>query len=229
MKAIAIDGPSGAGKSTIARMLAQKLSFVYVDTGALYRTIGYYMHKHGIDTRDAAEVAGHLKELSLELVYQNGVQKVMLNGEDVSNEIRTPQMAMCASEVSAIPRVREYLLSLQREIAAAQNVVMDGRDIGTVVLPDADIKIYLTATPEDRANRRYHEHLFRGEQVEFEKLLADILKRDEQDMNRKISPLKKAEDAILIDTSNKKLPESFALIFSTVTKRLSESAKSKDE
>ncbi len=223
MKAVAIDGPAGAGKSTIARKAAAKLGYIYVDTGALYRSIGYYVSSHGGDTASEADVVPLLSEIQVELKFQNGVQQVWLNGENVSDKIRTPEMAMHASSVSAIPAVREFLFDLQKSIAAKNNVIMDGRDIGTVVLPDADVKIFLTATPEDRAMRRYKEHQFRGETVDYETLLADVKQRDYNDSHRAIAPLKQAEDAILLDTTGNELEDSIRLVLDTIQKRLNRS------
>ena len=179
MISVAIDGPSGAGKSTIARRAAQMLSFIYVDTGALYRTVGLYMAEHGVaDTKNAEAVAAKLCEVSVDLRFIDGEQRVFLNGEDVSGRIRTPQMAMHASNVSAIPAVRAFLLDMQRDLAKKNNVIMDGRDIGTVVLPDAEVKIFLTASVEARAKRRLLEHEARGEVISFAELVKAIETRD---------------------------------------------------
>ena len=202
MFAIAIDGPAGAGKSTIARKVAAELSIIYVDTGAMYRAIGAYAIRKGVDTRDAPAVAALLPEISLELTYsEEQGQRIFLNGEDVSSEIRLPEMGMAASNVSAIPEVRAFLLEQQRGMAKRQSVIMDGRDIGTVVLPDAEVKIFLTASAEERARRRWKEFSEKGLPDTYEEILADVIRRDEQDMNRPIAPLKQADDAILLDST----------------------------
>ncbi len=202
MFAIAIDGPAGAGKSTIARKVAAELSIIYVDTGAMYRAIGAYAIRKGVDTKDASAVAALLPEISLELTYsEEQGQRIFLNGEDVSSEIRLPEMGMAASNVSAIPEVRAFLLEQQRGMAKRQSVIMDGRDIGTVVLPDAEVKIFLTASAEERARRRWKEFSEKGLPDTYEEILADVIRRDEQDMNRPIAPLKQADDAILLDST----------------------------
>ena len=220
--AIAIDGPAGAGKSTIAKILAKELELIYVDTGALYRTIGYYVTSRGIDTADSEAVVAALSGLKVELKYVDGVQRVFANGEDVSDLIRTPAISMAASAVSAIPAVRAYLLDTQRGIAAGQSVVMDGRDIGTVILPDAKVKIYLSASPESRAQRRFDELQAKGDPATYEEVLADMIKRDYDDMHREIAPLKQAEDAIPVDTSGETLEQSVAKIKDIVYKKLAE-------
>lgn len=202
MFAIAIDGPAGAGKSTIARKVAAELSIIYVDTGAMYRAIGAYAIRKGVDTKDAESVAALLPEISLELSYsEEQGQRIFLNGEDVSTEIRLPEMGMAASNVSAILDVRAFLLEQQRSMAKRQSVIMDGRDIGTVVLPDAEVKIFLTASPEERARRRWKEFSEKGLPDTYEEILADVIRRDEQDMNRPIAPLKQADDAVLLDST----------------------------
>ena len=202
MFAIAIDGPAGAGKSTIARKVAAELSIIYVDTGAMYRAIGAYAIRKGVDTKDAESVAALLPEISLELSYsEEQGQRIFLNGEDVSTEIRLPEMGMAASNVSAIPDVRAFLFQQQRSMAKRQSVIMDGRDIGTVVLPDAEVKIFLTASPEERARRRWKEFSEKGLPDTYEEILADVIRRDEQDMNRPIAPLKQADDAVLLDST----------------------------
>ena len=202
MFAIAIDGPAGAGKSTIARKVAAELSIIYVDTGAMYRAIGAYAIRKGVDTKDAESVTALLPEISLELSYsEEQGQRIFLNGEDVSTEIRLPEMGMAASNVSAIPDVRAFLLEQQRSMAKRQSVIMDGRDIGTVVLPDAEVKIFLTASPEERARRRWKEFSEKGLPDTYEEILADVIRRDEQDMNRPIAPLKQADDAVLLDST----------------------------
>lgn len=220
MIAVAIDGPSGAGKSTIARRAAQALSFIYVDTGALYRTIGLYMSQHMEDTKDAKTVEALLPKVSVELRFIGGEQRVFLNGEDVSEKIRTPQAAMHASNVSAIPAVRAFLLNMQRELAASSNVIMDGRDIGTVVLPEAQVKIFLTASVEARAKRRLAEHEARGEQIDFDELVREIETRDYNDSHRAAAPLKQAEDAVLVDTTDLSFEESVERIISLIRRAL---------
>ena len=220
MIAVAIDGPSGAGKSTIARKVAGELGFLYIDTGALYRSIGYYVLKKGGDPEKKEDVEAALPGIRLELRHADGVQRVFLNGEDVSDQIRTPAVSMAASHVSAFPAVRTFLLELQRKMAREHNVIMDGRDIGTVVLPDAELKIFLTATPEDRARRRYEELVEKGEAVTFDEVLKDVIQRDYNDTHRDIAPLRQAEDAVLADTTGFELPQSVALIRSLVEKKL---------
>ena len=205
---IAIDGPAGAGKSTIARAAAAKLGFIYVDTGALYRSIAYYALSKGADVKDAKAVESLLPEIRTELRFIDGVQHVFVNDEDVSGKIRTPEVSMGASAVSAIPAVRAFLFDLQKKIAAENNVIMDGRDIGTVVLPNAQLKIFLTASPEARADRRYAELKDKPDAPTYESVLADIIKRDHDDSTRAIAPLKQAEDAVLFDTTALTLEES---------------------
>ncbi|MBQ0101187.1 MAG: (d)CMP kinase [Firmicutes bacterium] len=199
---IAIDGPSGAGKSYLAREVSRRLGFIYVDTGAMYRAIGLYMLRNGIDPHITAQVVHALKKVSVTINYENGEQAVILNGENVNAFIRTPEVSMAASNVSAIPEVRAFLLSLQKDLAAASNVVMDGRDIGTVILPDADVKIFLCASPEARAKRRLVELLEKGTATTLEEVLADMEKRDENDRNRKIAPAVPAADAFILDNSD---------------------------
>ena len=205
---VAIDGPAGAGKSTISRVAAKEVGFIYVDTGALYRTVGVNALRKGINTRDKAAVAATLSDISVDLVFENGEQKVLLNGENVSEEIRTPSASMAASDVSAVPEVRAFLFDLQRDIAKRNNCIMDGRDIGTVVLPDAKVKIFLTASPESRAMRRYKELIEKGTQVEYKDVLEDLIERDYNDSHREIAPLKPAEDGVIVDTTNLNLEES---------------------
>lgn len=217
---VAIDGPSGAGKSTLARKLAEKMNYVYVDTGALYRTIGLFILRSGIDPKDGEAVTAALPQIGVALRFINGEQHVYLNDEDVSAEIRIHAVSQYASLVSAIPAVRQFLFETQRKMAAEHDVIMDGRDIGTVVLPDADVKIFLTASAEVRARRRYNELLERGQQVEYEQILADVNLRDEQDMNRAVAPLKPADDSVIVDTSECSFDESLALLLKTVTERL---------
>ena len=199
---VAIDGPSGAGKSTLAKSLAAELQFLYVDTGAIYRTIGYYAWTHGIDPKDAAAVEAALPDIRVELRYDGeGLQRMYLNGEDVTKEIRLPQISGYASAVSAHPSVRAFLLDMQRAFAREASVIMDGRDIGTVVLPDADVKIYLTASAQARAQRRCRELEQRRTPEPFDTVLADIEKRDWDDYHRAVAPLRQAEDAVLLDTT----------------------------
>lgn len=202
---IAIDGPAGAGKSTIAKMVAKELGFIYVDTGAMYRAIALYMLRNNMKQEE--EVAMHVKEASVEIVYQNGEQQVVLNGENVSGLIRAEEVGKMASFVAKIKEVRAQLLDLQRNLAAKENVIMDGRDIGTHVLPNADVKIYLTASASERANRRYKELCEKGIACNLQEIENDIIARDEQDMNREIAPLKQAEDAVLVDSSHMTIAE----------------------
>lgn len=204
---VALDGPSGAGKSTIAKAVAKKLEYVYVDTGALYRTIAYYVISNGVDKKDEGAVAACLDKINVSLEYIGGAQHVMLNGEDVSDKIRTPEISMGASAVSAIPKVREFLFGLQQDIAKKNNIIMDGRDIGTVVLPNAQVKIFLTATAEERANRRFKELQEKGDPSTYEQVLEDIKQRDYNDTHRDIAPLKKADDAVEVDSTKLTLDE----------------------
>ncbi len=205
---VAIDGPAGAGKSTVSRAAAKAVGYIYVDTGALYRAVGVNALRKGIDTKDKPAVAATLADISVDLVFENGEQKVLLNGEDVSVEIRTPPASMAASDVSAVPEVRAFLFDLQRDIAKRNNCVMDGRDIGTVVLPDAQVKIFLTASPEERAMRRYKELIEKGSKVEYKEVLEDLVQRDYNDSHREIAPLKPAEDGVILDTTGLNLEES---------------------
>lgn len=215
--AVAIDGPAGAGKSTIARAAATELGFIYVDTGALYRSIGLNAIRSGIDLTDTKAIEDSLNGLKVELAFDTeGAQVVLLNGEDVSSLIRTPEVSMSASKVSAVPAVRAFLLDLQRNMAKTQSVIMDGRDIGTVVLPDAEVKIFLTASPEIRAKRRFDELVEKGQEVKYEDVLADVIERDYNDSHREIAPLKPAEDSKLADTSGLTLEESISLIINII-------------
>ncbi len=214
---VAIDGPAGAGKSTISRRAAKELGFIYIDTGALYRTIGVNALRLGVDVHNPQAVADTLTdELKVELKFENGEQKMYLNGEDVSTEIRLPEASMAASAVSAVPAVRAYLFDLQRTLARENNCIMDGRDIGTVVLPDAQVKIFLTASPEARARRRFIELEAKGVNETYENVLNDMIKRDYDDSHRAIAPLKPAEDSIILDTSDIGLEESVQLVIDTV-------------
>ncbi len=216
MISIAIDGPAGAGKSTLSRTVAKTLGFIYVDTGALYRAIGLKFSKLGFDTELQCDVAEILKDTVADIRFIEGEQRVFLDGTDVSDEIRTAEASMMASCVSAKPEVRAYLLDKQRELAKNNNVVMDGRDIGTVVLPDATLKIYLTASPEDRAMRRYTEMLEKGMKAQYDDVLADIIKRDYNDMHRDIAPLKQASDAVLADTTGFRFEQSLELLLKII-------------
>lgn len=220
MTAIAIDGPAGAGKSTIARAIAGELGYIYVDTGALYRAIGLYVSANGGDTTAKEDVERLLEGARVELRFVEGEQRVFLNGYDVSDDIRRPEMSMAASNVSAIPAVRAFLFALQQNMAAENNVVMDGRDIGTVVLPHAQVKLFLTASPEERARRRYDELIAKGHTVDYDTLLAEVKQRDYNDANRAIAPLKRAEDAALVDTTGNTLEQSVAALLTIVRERL---------
>ena len=216
---VAIDGPAGAGKSTIAKAAAKELGFIYVDTGALYRAIAYNAVTKGV-IDDTQKIIDMLTDTNVELKYVDGVQAVYLNGDDVSAYIRTPEISMGASKVSAITQVREFLLNLQRDIAQKNNVIMDGRDIAPVVLPNADVKIFLFASPECRAQRRYKELMEKGEDVTLEDVLADVNQRDYQDSHREIAPLKPSEDSVMADTSKLNLEESIQLIINIIKERI---------
>lgn len=205
---IAIDGPAGAGKSTIAKALAKKMDIIYVDTGALYRTVGYHAFINGVAKEDSAGIIGLLKDLDIELKYVGGTQHVFLNGEDLGDKIRLPEISMYASAVSAIPEVRAFLLDTQRSIARKNSVVMDGRDIGTVILPDAEVKIFLTASEEERARRRYEELIASGKSTTLEDVRADMAQRDKNDSTRAVAPAIPAKDAILFDNTGCTLEES---------------------
>ena len=218
---VAIDGPAGAGKSTISRRAAAALGYIYIDTGALYRTVGLHALRLGADTKDAAAVAATLTdELHVELRFVGGEQRMFLNGEDVSDAIRTPEASLAASAVSAVPAVRAYLFDLQKQLAHENDCIMDGRDIGTVVLPDAQVKIFLTASPEARAQRRYEELIEKGMDVTFDDVLADMKQRDYNDSHRAIAPLKPADDAILLDTSSNTLEQSVELVTRTIRENM---------
>lgn len=199
---IAIDGPSGAGKSSLAKEVAKRMGITYVDTGALYRSLGYFALKQNISLDNIVEIKKYLNEIKLDLIYENGVQKVILNAEDVTSFIRTPEISMYASSVSAIPEVRSFLLGTQRQIASERSVIMDGRDIATVVLPNADVKIFLTADPKKRAIRRYEELKEKNPEIKFEDVYSDMVLRDKNDSTRKVAPAIKAEDAILLDNTD---------------------------
>lgn len=216
---IAIDGPAGAGKSTVAKGVAAKLGYIYVDTGALYRAIGVYALRQGVDTKDGEKVSALLPEINVELKFIDGVQHVFLNGEDVSVDIRTPDASMAASNVSAIPSVRSFLFDLQRDIASKNNCIMDGRDIGTVVLPHAQVKIFLTADPEERAMRRYKELIIKDPDVKYDDVLADLKVRDYQDSHREIAPLKPADDSVVYNTTGSTLEESVEKVINIIKEK----------
>ena len=218
--AIAIDGPAGAGKSTIAKALAARLHNIYIDTGAMYRAIGLFALRSGVSGEDREGVAALLPEIRLELCFQDGAQHILLNGEDVSQAIRTPQASAYASLVSAIPAVRSFLLDYQRSFARSNSVIMDGRDIGTVVLPQADCKIFLTAGSEARARRRFAELQAKGDETPYEEVLAAIRQRDRQDSSREAAPLKAAEDAVVVDTTACTLEESIEKVYAVVKEKL---------
>lgn len=225
---VALDGPSGAGKSTIAKAVAKKLKYVYVDTGALYRSIALYFIEHEVDSNSIEDIKSALNKIELKLAYVDGSQRVMMCGEDVSDKIRTPEISMVASKVSAVPAVREFLFDLQQNIAKENNIIMDGRDIGTVVLPNADVKIFLTASAEERANRRFKELREKGDKSTYDEVLADIKQRDYNDMNREIAPLKKADDSVEVDTTSLNLEESVDTIYNTVISELKKKLKNSD-
>ncbi|MBR6393710.1 MAG: (d)CMP kinase [Ruminococcus sp.] len=216
---IAIDGPAGAGKSTIAKMVSKKLGYIYVDTGALYRTIALYITENNISDED---IENALPKAKVSLKFIDGAQRVFLGDRDVSDIIRTPEISMAASRTSAIPAVRAYLFETQQNIAKSNSVIMDGRDIGTVVLPDADVKIFLTASAEERANRRYKELAEKPDCPSYQEILDDIIKRDYQDMHRETAPLKQAEDAVLVDTTTLNLEESANEIVRIITEKIGE-------
>lgn len=216
---VAIDGPAGAGKSSISRIAAKRLGFIYVDTGALYRAVGLKFSLSGADTALNCDIDGILADTTVDIRFKDGEQRVYLDGRDVSEKIRTPAASMMASAVSARPQVRAFLLEMQRKLARENNVVMDGRDIGTVVLPDAEVKIYLTASAEVRAERRLKELTEKGENVTFKEIYDDMIKRDYDDMHREIAPLKQAEDAVLADTTDCNFEESVELILKIVEEK----------
>lgn len=213
---VAIDGPAGSGKSTVSRLAAKELGFLYLDTGALYRTIGLYVYRQGIGEKDAARIVPLLGQIHIEVRFSGGTQQVYLNEEEVSEQIRLPEISVYASGVSAIAEVRAFLLHLQTDIAARENVIMDGRDIGTVVLPDAQVKIFLMADAKIRARRRYDELRTKGAKVSFDQVLEDMIRRDQQDSGRAIAPLKAAVDAIRLDTSAMSIQQVVAFIVGKV-------------
>jgi len=217
---IAIDGPAGAGKSTIAKLVAKKLGFVYVDTGSMYRAMALYCIRNGVDKSDEEAVSLACKEMDIVVKYDNGIQLVLLNGEVVNDYIRTEEVSHVTSSIAVYESVREKLLNLQRELAKEYNVIMDGRDIGTNVLKDADVKIYLTASVDTRAKRRFLEHIEKGEECDIEEIKQDIIDRDYRDMNRKIAPLKQADDAILVDSSEMSIDEVVDTIVSIVNDKM---------
>ena len=218
---IAIDGPAGAGKSTIAKLLAKELAYVYVDTGAMYRAIGYYFLKNGVNSDDVETIEKELSNINVSIVYQDGEQQVLLNGENVNGVIRQEEVGKMASATSKYKAVREKLVETQRQIAREQNIIMDGRDIGTVILPDATVKFYLTASVEVRAKRRYDELVAKGEACDLKEIEKDIADRDYQDMNREVSPLKQAKDAVLLDSSYLDIPQVVAEMKKKIMEKLS--------
>ena len=219
---VAIDGPAGAGKSTIAKAVAQKMNFVYVDTGAIYRTVGLAAHRNGYALDDSKSISAMLPSLVIDMRYVDGVQKMFLADEDVSDEIRLPVISTYASGVAAIPEVRAFLLDMQRSMAERYDVLMDGRDIGTVVLPNADLKIFLTASAEERARRRYVQLQEKGTEQAFEEVLAEIVDRDKRDMERETAPLKQAEDAVYLDTSDMNQAQSIQAVVDLIVERKKE-------
>ena len=220
---VAIDGPSGAGKSTVAKALAGQFGFIYVDTGAIYRTVGRAAQRAGVDSKDAPGVVALLPGIKVDISYDPaGGQRMLLGGEDVSAEIRTPRSSIYASDVSAIPEVRAFLLELQRDMARRHSVIMDGRDIGTVVLPDADVKIFLTASAEERARRRHLELQEKGMETSYAEVLRDIIYRDEQDSSRATAPLRPAEDSVYLDSSALSFAETVAAVAALLRERLGE-------
>ena len=219
MISVAIDGPAGAGKSTLARRLAADFGYIYVDTGAMFRTIGLYALRAGKEPKDNEAVDALLPNITLEFAFIEGEQHIYLNGEDVSTAIRTEEVGMAASAVGANPAVRAFLLEMQRDFARRSSVIMDGRDIGTVVLPNATVKIFLTATPEARAERRYKELLMKGEKHDYQNVLADVRARDYQDTHRAAAPLRQAEDAVLVDTSELNFDQSFEALKKVIQDR----------
>ena len=220
MISIALDGPAGAGKSTVAKGVAKELGFIYVDTGALYRTVGLHFLRKGITTELKCDIDSELKKIAVDIKFVGGEQRVFLNGEDVSEKIRTPEASMMASAVSAKPPVRAFLLEMQRKLAKENNVIMDGRDIGTVVLPNATLKYFVTATPEERANRRYKELKEKGADVDYKAVYDDIVTRDYNDSHREIAPLKPAEDSIMFDTTGNTLEQSVEILKKSIKERL---------
>ena len=217
---IAIDGPAGAGKSTIAKLVAAKKNYIYVDTGAMYRAMALYLYRNGIDADDSAAISSRCGEPDITIEYRDGEQVVLLNGENVNSQLRTPQVSDMASRSSVNPDVRQKLMELQQELARRENVVMDGRDIGTVVLPDAQVKIFLTASVEVRAKRRYLEEIGKGMQADLDEIAVQIKERDERDMNRPVAPLKQADDAVLVDTSDLTIDEVVEKILAIIDEKI---------
>ena len=219
-KSVALDGPSGAGKSTLAKKAAERFGYIYVDTGALYRSIGLFVLKRDIKSNDEISVSAALQNINLEMNYnEDGVQRMIMNGEDVTEQIRTPQVSTYASDVSAMPSVREFLLNMQRDMARKYNIIMDGRDIGTVVLPNAGLKVFIVADAAVRAKRRYDELIARGMDVNFEDVLSDMNLRDKNDSEREIAPLKAADDAVLLDTTEFTFEESVDALCNIISER----------
>lgn len=216
---IALDGPSASGKSSVAKIIAKELGIVYVDTGALYRTVGYYVRSKNVDPKDAEGVTALLPEIRIEVKYEGGVQCVYLNGENLGDKIRQPEISMYASAVSAIPSVRSFLLETQKSIARENSVVMDGRDIGTVILPDADVKVFMSASNEARAERRYKELCAKGVEVKYEDVLAEMIERDKNDSSRAVAPAVPADDAVLFDNSGYDLEQSVEYILDLIEKK----------
>lgn len=217
---IAIDGPGGAGKTTLSKAIARKLGIVYVDTGAMYRTVGLYVRDHGFAYEDTAAVISLLPEITIEVKFEDGVQNIYLNGVNPGDRIREPEISMYASGVSKIPEVRAFLLETQKEIARKNSVIMDGRDIGTVILPDADLKLFMTASPETRAKRRYIELVQKGQEVTFEQVMEEMIARDAQDAGREIAPAIPAEDAIMYDNSGLTFEESLESLLAFIKEKL---------
>ena len=217
---IAIDGPSGAGKSTLSRAIAKEIGFIYVDTGALYSAVGFFAYQSKINAENKDAIAGMLSNIEIDLKFLHDEQRVFLNGKDVSDNIRMHIVSDFASKVGAVTQVRDFLLDMQRRLAEKYDVVMDGRDIGTVVLPHAQLKIYLTASAHDRAQRRYKELLEKGQSVSFDKILADVIERDKRDMSREIAPLKIADDAVVVDTTGKTFEQSLDLLTRLIKEHL---------
>ncbi len=220
MISVAIDGPAGAGKSTISRTVSKEMGYIYVDTGALYRTVALNFIADGSTPENIKNVDSVLAATAVSIEFKDGEQRMILDGRDVTDLIRTPEVSMMASAVSAVPQVRAFLLDTQRRLASENNVLMDGRDIGTVVLPNATVKIFLTASPEDRAKRRYDEFVAKGVSVSFDEVLADIIKRDHNDSTRAIAPLRPAEDSVLLDTSGNTFEQSVAQIKAIIEEKL---------
>lgn len=225
---VALDGPSGAGKSTIAKAVAKRLEFVYVDTGALYRAIAYYVVKNGIDQNDENAVAACLNDIKVSMKYVDGEQRVVLNEQDVSDKLRTPEISMAASKVSAIPKVRQFLFQLQQDIARTNDIIMDGRDIATVVLPNAQVKIFLTAAAEERADRRFKELQEKGDPSTYEQVLEDIRRRDYNDTHRQVAPLRKADDAIEVDSTDMTVEEVIERIVEIIKEKTEKNGDKED-